>query len=165
MANAYYGKVLLGELSDSQPIGFGESRKDSSQMVFIGGPTGGQLWISVYCNVAIDILTSEYWYIELEGGTTSTIGNAVAPFSESNSGGINQATGTLNTNAHMYLLHKVGGDGDAALAFVAGDLITQMAIPEDLFRLLGFDWVNLAMTTDAGSSTDRIDAFVWIKPS
>ena len=162
MANAYYEKNILGELSDAQTLPSTAS-EDSENMVYIGGPTGGQLWINVYANNAIVIVTGKLFYIELEGWTSDVAANATSPFSITNSGGANHATGILEDNAHYWLLHKT--TGDAELQFDAGDLITQCAIPEDMFRLLGYDYVQLRYETDDNESSERVDAFVWIKPS
>ena len=61
----------------------------------------------------------------------------------------------------MYLLHKTSADGE--LAFSAGDLIAQCAIPEDLFNALGYEWVQLKYTTDANESSETVTAFVYNK--
>ena len=163
MANAYYGKQIIGELSDAQALPNATS-VDSTNMVEIVGATGGQLWINVYANTAISIATGQLFYIELQGFSADTAASATSPFSTANNGGINPASGTLEDEAHYWLLHKTSGDGQ--LDFAAGDLVTQCAIPEDMFRLLSYDFVQLRYETDADeSSTEKVDAFVWIKPS
>jgi hypothetical protein len=165
MSNAYHGKQILGELSDAQVIGYSGAKADSTNMVEIGGATGGQLWINVYAQTAISIATGEYFYIELESWSADLAASAIPPFSTSNSQGINQATGTAESDAHYYLLHKTSADG--ALVFAAGDLITQCAIPEDMLRLLSHDFVQLTYITDKTDPgvDETVDAFVWVKPS
>lgn len=161
MADARYGKVIVGELSDAQTLPDSTS-EDSTNMVYIGGPTAGQLWINVYANTAITIATAQAFNIELEGYSSDTAASATPPFTKTNSGGIPQASGTAENDAHYYLLHKTSADGE--LAFDAGDLITQCAIPEDLMRLKSYDYVQLKYTTDANESSEKVDAFVWVKP-
>jgi len=160
MANNYNGKVILGELSDNQTLPDSTS-VDSTNMVYIGGQTSGKLWIDVYAGTAISIATGQSFSIELEGYSEDDAASATPPFSTANSGGIQGATGTPENDAHYYLLHKTSADGQ--LDFSAGSLITQCAIPEDLFRLLGYDYVQLKYTTDADESTETITAFVYSK--
>jgi hypothetical protein len=162
MADARYGKHIVGELSDSQTLPNATSA-DSTNMVYIGGQTGGQLWINVYAQNAVEIATGQAFNIELEGYSSDTAASATPPFSTANQGGVNGVTGTAESDGHYYIFHKTSADGEAA--FAAGDLITQCAIPEDLFRLLEYDYVQLKYTSDADESADIVDAFVWIKPS
>ncbi len=158
-----YGKVPVGDmLSDAQALPNAGS-VDSTNMVNVGGQLNGRLWIDVYANTAISIATAQLLYIELQGFTADTAASATSPFTVTNQGGINGASGTLEDNAHVYLLHKTSAD--AQLDFNAGDLICQMAIPEDMFRLLSYDFVQLRYETDADeSSTEKFDAFVYVKP-
>ena len=162
MSNTYYGKVIVGELSDAQSLP-NAGGADSTNMVGIAGATGGQQWISVYANTAISIATGQAFSIELQGFTSDTAASATSPFSTSNGSGRNHATGTLEDNAHYYLLHKTSAD--AQLDFAKGDLVAQCAIPEDMFRLLGYDFVQLRYLTDADESSEKVDALVWVKPS
>ncbi len=160
-----YGKIIVGAmLSDAQVLGYSAAQTDSSAMVNVGGQLDGRLWIDVYAQTAISIATGEYWYIEFESFSADTAASAIAPFSADNQGGINGASGTAETNAHIYLLHKTSADGQ--LDFSAGDLICQMAVPEDLMRLLSHDFVQLTQITDkTDPGTDEtIDAFVYVKP-
>jgi hypothetical protein len=131
-------------------------------MVYIGGQTGGKLWIDVYANGTVAIATAQAFYIELQGYSSDTAASATAPFSNANQGGIEGASGTAHSVAHMYLLHKTSADD--AIAFSAGDLMAQIAIPEDMFRLLGYDYVQLRYETDANESSEKVDAFVYVKP-
>ena len=161
MANAYYGRTnIIGELSDAQALPSGTSG-DSTNMVNIVGQTGGHLWIDVYANTAITIATGQAFNIELEGYTSDTAASATPPFSKTNSSGRQGASGTAESDAHYYILHKTSADGE--LAFDQYDLITQCAIPEDLFRLLSYDYVQLKYTTDANESSEKVDAFVYVK--
>ena len=162
MADARYGKTIIGELSDAQTLPDGTA-VDSTNMVFVGGPTGGQLWINVYAETAVVIATAQAFSIELQSYSADTAASAISPFSTSNKGGIPQATGTSEPDAHYYLLYKTSADNE--LAFAAGDLITQCAIPEDMLRLLSHDYVQLVYTTDATETSETVTAFVWIKPS
>jgi len=160
MANNYHGKEILGELSDAQTLPNATS-VDSTNMVFVGFQTNGGLWIDVYAETAVTIATGQAFNIELEGYTSDTASSATPPFSTSNAGGIQGASGTAESDAHYYILHKTSADGE--LAFAAGDLITQCAIPEDLFRLLSYDYVQLKYTTDANESSETVVAFVYAK--
>ena len=160
-----YGKIIVGDmLSDAQALGYGGSALDSTNMVNVGGQLDGRLWIDVYAQTAISIASGEYWYVELETFSADTAASAIAPFSADNQGGINGASGTAETNAHQYLLHKTSADGQ--LDFSAGDFIGQLAVPEDMMRLLGHTFVQLKQITDkTDPGTDEtIDAFVYVKP-
>ena len=59
------------------------------------------------------------------------------------------------------MIHKTSADGE--LAFSAGDLITQIAVPEDLFRALNYDFAQLKYTTDADESSEKVDAIAYYK--
>ena len=162
MANEYnnYGKEILGWLSDNQALP-NATTVDSTNMVNIVGRTNGALWINVYANTAIAIASGQAFSIELQGFTADTAVSATSPFSTGNKAGY-VATGgaTSEPDAHYYLLHKTSG---AALNFAAGDLITQCAIPEDLFDALGYDYVQLVYVTDASEVSETVDAFVYAK--
>lgn len=160
MANEYYGKQILGELSDNQTLP-NAGTVDSTNMVNIAGQTNGKLWIDVYAGTDISIADDKKFYIELEGYSSDDNDSATPPFSTANSGGMQGASGVLESDAHYYLLHKTADDG--ALAFSKGSLITQCAIPEDLFRLLKYDFVQLKYTTDADESSETVTAFVYSK--
>ena len=162
MADARYGKTIIGEFSDAQTLP-DSGAVDSTSMVYVGGPTGGQQWINVYATTAVTIATGQAFSIELQSYSADTAASAISPFSTSNGGGIPQASGTSEPDAHYYILHKTSADGE--LAFAAGDLMTQCAIPEDMLRLLSHDYVQLVYTTDANESSETVTAFVWIKPS
>lgn len=165
MANAYHGKIIIGELSDAQTLPNATS-EDSDAMVGLGATkssTGGTLWIDVYANTAISIASGQLFYIELQSFTADTAASADSPFSSTNSGGVPGATGTAELEGHYYILHKTSADG--ACAWDAGDLITQCAVPEDLLRLRSQDFIQLRYETDADESSEKVDAFVYVKPS
>ena len=165
MADYRYGNNVVAELSDAVAIGYDGSTADTTSMYHLVGQTGGQLWIRVYAHTAVTIGTGEYWYIEFQAYTADTAASADSPFSTANSGGINQATGTAEPEAHYYPLHCTSADGEASWA--AGDLITEMAIPEKLCRLLSLDYVQLTNVTDkTDPGTDEtIDVLVCVNPS
>lgn len=161
MANAYYGKTnIIGELSDAQTLPSATAAA-STNMVYIGGQTGGRLWIDVYANTAISIATGQLLSIEIQGYTSDTSGSATSPFSVTNSSGRQGASGTSEDNAHYHILSKTTADDQ--LDFDQYDLVTQAAIPEDMFRLLSYDYVQLYYTTDANESSEKVDAFVYVK--
>lgn len=161
MSNAYYGKQILGELSDAQTLP-NATAADSTNMVYVGNRTGGRLWIEVYANTAITIATGQAFSIEFQSYSADTAASAISPFSKDNeSGYVVNSGGTSEPDAHIYLLHKTSADGE--LAFSAGDLITQFAIPEDMLNALGHDYVQLVYTTDADESSEKVDAFVCVK--
>lgn len=162
MSDNRYGNNVVQELADAVLLGYGAAVECES-MGYIGGQTGGQLWLRVYAATDISIDGTEYWYIEFESYSSDSVGSMIAPFSVDNSGGINQATGTVETNAHMYLLCKTSSD--STLAFSKGDLITEMAIPEKLCRLLEHDYVNVRNITDKSAASERIDILLCINPS
>jgi len=161
MANEYYGKQILGELSDNQTLPNADT-VDSTNMVNIAGQTNGKLWIDVYAGTDISIAANQSFSIELEGYTSDDNDSATPPFSTANNGGMQGTSGTPESDAHYYLLHKAATT-DGVLAFSKGSLITQCAIPEDLFRLLKYDFVQLKYTTDADESSETVTAFVYSK--
>ena len=160
MANTYHGKQVLGELSDGQTLP-NAGTADSTNMVYIGGPTNGKLWIDVYALTALAVSSGNTLSIEFQSYSADTAASAIPPFSTTNKGGIPGASGTAESDAHMYLLHKTSADG--ALDISAGSLICQMAIPEDLCRLLSHDYVQITYLTDEDLSAQTVDAFVYIK--
>lgn len=151
MSNAYYGKRILGELSDAQTLP-ASTTADSTNMVYIGGPTNGGFAVYVYANNAVEIVTGQAFSIELEFFTADTAASALAPFSYNNSGTQTAVPG------HFYLYHKTSADDGAAWA--AGELITMCVIPDELIALMNYDYVQLKYTTDADESDDKVDAFV-----
>jgi len=162
MANAYYGKEILGELSDAQALPSTAS-VDSTNMVYIGDNTGGHLWIDVYACTAVAIANTFVLHIAMQGFTADTAASATAPHSIANQSGIPGASGTVLTEgtAFFYLMHMTAGT--AGVSWTAGDLIAQAAIPEDMFRLLSYDYVQLVYTTTANESSETVDAFVYSK--
>jgi len=165
MADSYYGKTILGSLSAAQTLPSGTD-EDSESVVYIGGHTGGQLWINVYAHTAISIADTADFTIEVEGYTAATAQSSfTSPYSITNGGGSAiGGSGTSEDNAHYNILWHLG-DTDGQLDFNAGDLMTQCAIPEDMFRLLSYDYVQLHYLTTGNESSETVDAFVWIKPS
>ena len=162
MANAYYGKNILGELSDGQTLPNAGS-VDSTNMVAIGGPTLGKLWIDVYAATAITIANTYVLHIAMQGFTADTASSATAPHSISNKSGILGASGTVLTEgtAYYYLMHMTAGS--AGVTWAINDLICQAAIPEDMFRLLSYDFVQLVYTTTANEASEKVNAFVYTK--
>ena len=162
MANAYHGKIIVGELSDAQDLPSTTS-VDSDAMVFIGECTNAGLWIDVYANTAITIANTFVLHIGLQGFTADTAASATSPHSIANAGCKPHATGTVLTEgtAHYYIMHMTAGT--AGVTWAAGDLITQCAIPEDMFRALSYDYVQLFYTTTANESSELVDAFVYTK--
>uniref|UniRef100_A0A6H1ZPY2 Uncharacterized protein n=1 Tax=viral metagenome TaxID=1070528 RepID=A0A6H1ZPY2_9ZZZZ len=162
MANAYYGKNIIGELSDAQTLPNAGS-VDSTNMVNIVGPTSGRLWIDVYACTAIAIANTYVLHIAMQGFTADTAASATAPHSIANKSGLPGASGTVLTEgtAFFYLMHMTAGT--AGVSWTAGDLICQAAIPEDMFRLLSYDFVQLVYTTTANESSETVDAFVYFK--
>ena len=63
MANEYYGKQILGELSDDQKLP-NAGTVDSTNMVNIAGQTNGKLWIDVYAGTDISIAANQSFSID-----------------------------------------------------------------------------------------------------
>ena len=159
--SAYYGKQIIGSLSDAQTLPDSTSA-DSTNMVYVGKNTNGALWVNVYANTNISIATGQAINIELETFSADTAASAIAPFSTANYGGdVAYGAATAETNAHAYLLHKTDADGQ--LDFVAGDLICEFGIPSSMLDALGHTYVQLKYTTDADESSEKVDAFVYAK--
>ena len=99
MANAYYGKTILGELSDAQAFP-NAAAVDSTNMIYVGGKTGGSLWINVYANTAITIATGQAFNIEFQSYSADTAASATSFITSSNGGATTSfATGTTLANA------------------------------------------------------------------
>ena len=163
MANEYQTHNrpnIVGWLSDNQTLPNATS-EDSTAMVEIGGPTNGQLMLSIFANTAISVATAQAFSIELQGFTADTAASADSFYSEDNLGGINQATGTINAEGHHYLIYKTSAD--AQLDFSAGDLIWECALPDTMLNLISYDFVQVVYVTDADESSETVDAFIWAK--
>ncbi len=159
MANRYGKNIVDVMLSDGQTLPSTTS-EDSTNMAFVGGKTGGKLRCAVYAKTAISIATGQLLYIELQAYSADTAASATSPFSTANKGAqANIGSGTLEDNAHMYLLHKTTADGQ--LDFAAGDLIADIGLPEDNLALLSYDYVQLRYETDANESSETVDAFIY----
>lgn len=152
---------IVGWLSDNQTLP-NAGAEDSTNMVEIGGNTDGKLMLSIFANTAITIATTAAFSIELQAFTADTAASADSPYSKTNSAGIPQASGTITAEAHMYLLHKTSADGE--LAFDADDLIYECALPDNMLRLISYDFVQLVYTTDGNEESETVDAFIWAKP-
>ena len=152
MANSYYGKQVLAELSDAQTLP-SSTTVDSTKMALIGASTDGGLVISVYAHTDISIATGQAFSIEVETYNADTAASARPPFTFSTS---SPATYVFQANCHYYILHKTSADG--ALTFQAGDLITQYILGPD--QLWTDTYIQLKYTTDADESTESVDAFV-----
>ena len=159
MAKRYGKNIVDVMLSDSQILPNATS-VDSTNMAYVGGPTGGKLRIAVYAAEAIAIADGQAFNIELQTFSSDTAASAISPFSNANDGA--QAAGGSGTShdvAHMYLLHKTTADD--AIAFTAGDLMVDIGLPEPMMALLGHDYVQLVYTTDANESSETVDAFIY----
>ena len=163
MANNYHGKTILGELMDDLTV----DSVDSTQAVFVGKQTGGNLWVEIYCGTTALVLESgEAMEFYLQTCASSTLGDHEAPISYANAGGQVNATGTV-AHAETNVLDQADSAtyglkmtaGTVGLTFVVGDLIAEIAIPETMMRLCGHEYVQLKMieTSDVAGS---IDAFV-----
>ena len=141
---------LIGVLSDGQALP-NAGAADSTNMVDISGRTGGRMYIGVYANNAVEIATGQAFSIELQAFTADTAASAVAPFSSE----------SVLEPAHYYPLYKTSAD--AALAWIAGELITEIPVPENMLGLMSYDFVQLVYTTDADESDDDVDAFVYYR--
>ncbi len=130
-------------LSDAQALPNATSG-DTTNMVNIGGKTGQKLVMEFYAVTDIAIATGQAFNIEFQAYTSDTGASAVSPIS----------------NAHVYILHKTSADG--ALAYSAGDLIAEYAIPENLLAENSYDWVQAVYTTDADESSETINAFIRV---
>lgn len=150
MANAYYGKEVISEISDAQALPNAVS-VDSTNMAYIGGQSGRGLAVSVYANTAISIATAQLFYIELQVWTADVAASAISPF---------KTAGAAEDNAHLWLLHKTSADGQ--LDFAAGDLICEYVIPNWFYEDgVKYDYVQLRYETDADeSATEKVDAFL-----
>lgn len=151
MANAYYGLNILGELSDAQTLP-NATTADSTNMVYIAGPTNGKLWIQVRANTAISIADTKQLKIEFEAYSSDTAASAVAPFSTSGA-----VHGTATTS--MAILDVTAAGGTAVWA--AGEIMVDFAIPDKMLELLSYDYVQLKYTTTANESSEKVDAFVY----
>lgn len=162
MSENRYGNNVVQEMSSDTKIGY-SGAIDCESMGYVGGQTGGQLWIRIYAHTALTIATGEYWYIEFQSYETDTVGSMDSPYSSDNAGGINQAEGTEELEGHYYLYWKDSNDGEAA--WLAGDLIVEMAIPEKMLRLVGHKYVNIMNITDRGDVSETIDVLLCVNPS
>ena len=146
-------------LSDGQTLPDATS-VDSTNMAYVGGPTGGKLRLAVYAKTAIAIASAQAFNIEFQAYSADTAASATSPFSNANDGAQAAAgSGTLHDEAHLYLIHKTSADG--AIAFSAGDLIIDIGLPESNLALLSYDYVQLVYTTDATETGETVDAFVY----
>jgi len=135
---------------------------DSDAMVYVGGTTNGQLMLSVFANTAVSIADTKALTINFESFTADTAASALAPYTSANSGGINQATGTALANAVVSMSYIMTASG-GAMAWDAGDLILEIALPETMMRMLAHDYVQVSYTTTANESSELVDGFIWAK--
>jgi len=153
MANAYYNKLILAELSDAQTLPASATSVDSTNMVYVDGSTNAGLMISVYANNDITIATGQAFNIEVETFSADTAASARPPFTFTTS---SPATKAFQSNCHLYILHKTSADGE--LAFSAGDLMCQYVIPPD--QMWTDTYIQLKYTVDANEASEKIDAFI-----
>lgn len=142
--NGFYTDADL-ILSDAQALPSGAAA-DSTNMVRVGGPTGGKTSILVYAATDIDVLTGKTFSIELQAFTADTAASAVSPVA----------------NAHVYGLHKTSAD--AAIDLAEGDLVTEIAIPEMLLNENSYTYVQLVYLTDDDLSAMKVNSFVRVQP-
>jgi len=133
-------------LSDAQTLGDADTGTDSTNMVKVGGQTGGKTSILVFANTDYEVATGETASIELQAFTADTAASAVSPV----------------TSAHVYGLHKTAADG--AIAVDAGDLITEIAIPEYLLSQNAYTWVQLVYLNSEDLQAQSVNAFVRVQP-
>jgi len=151
-------KVLADDLAFPSATG-----ANCTSMAYIGGNTDGKLMLSIYAGTnGLTVATGQAFSIELKGFTADTIGSADSFYSKDNEGGRQSGTGTILAEAHNYLIHKTSAD--AALAFTAGDLMWEQAVPDNMLRLISYDWIMIAIDTDEVLTGFNYDAFVWAKP-
>jgi len=140
-------KVVGEFLSDAQTLP-NAGTVDSTNMVNIAGATGGRLYLSVFANTATEIVTGQAFSIELQGFTSDTAASAT---------GIHSSAGVVEP-AHYYILHKTSADDQ--IAWLEGELIAEIPLPEKMLKALSYDWVQLVYLTDADESADKVDAFI-----
>jgi len=155
MANTYYGKQILGELSDAQTLPSTTS-VDSTNMVYVGDNTNGKLHIAVHACTAISIADGKALTIALQTWSADVAANAIAPFSSA--GAV-----LANSTPVMNIFYGLASGG--AMSWLAGDLIVDVAVPEDMMALFTtpHDYVQLVYTTTANESSETVDAFVYTK--
>lgn len=103
-----------------------------------GGKSAHKQILKVFANTDIAIATGQAISIELVTGSTST------------------PTGSVNSNSHLYLLHKTSADD--AIAADAGDLLCEIGLPEDM--MTKDYYYRLKIVTDANESTEKIDVLL-----
>lgn len=155
MANTYYGKEILGELSDAQTLPNATS-VDSTNMVYVGGKTNGKLHIQVRAKTAISIADTKALTIALETWSADVAASAVAPFSSA--GAV-----LANSTPVMNIFYGLASGG--AMSWLAGDLIVDVAVPDEMMALFTtpHTHVQLKYTTTADESSETVDAFVYSK--
>jgi hypothetical protein len=151
MAN--YGKQVITQLATAMTLP-NALTKDTTAMAFVGGSTNGALALSVYAVTAFAVATAKTFSIELQSYSADTAASAIPPFSTANTG----LTGTAESDAHYYVMHKTAADG--AMAISAGSLITQCIIPQELLDKLAHDWVQLTFLTDEDLSAQTVDVIL-----
>ncbi len=162
----YYGKTnIVGVFSDAQTV-VKNTSTDSTNMVGIGGKTDGSLMISIYANAVFTIVDTKVFSVALEGFTSDVAASATSFTTSANKGGINQETsGTKLAQATVtnYLFSILGTTSNGA--FAAGDLIYEGAVPDNMLRLLSYDYIQLVYTSTATAADPGVvNAFVWAKP-
>lgn len=102
------------------------------------GPTNYKQILKVYANTDISIATGEDFTIEFVTGATAT------------------PTTPLIAESHTYLLSKTSADG--VLAFDAGDLLCEFALPDEL--MTDDYYYRLKVTTTGNEATEKIDVLL-----
>jgi len=160
MAKRYGKNIVDVMLSDAQTLPSSSGAEDSTNMAYVGGPTGGKLRLAIYASSAIAIADAQSFIIELQTYSADTAASAISPFSNVNGGA--QAPGGSGTShdvAHFYPFHMSNTEG--AVAFSAGDLIVDFGLPEANMALLGHDYVQLVYNVTANEGSETVDAFVY----
>ena len=123
-------------LSDAQTLPASATNVNSTNSVFIGGNSSGELAVSIFAHTDISIADSKALTIAVLGGTTSTA--------------------TTATYRKIYDRTASG----AVIAFSAGDLIASFIIPKDFYD--SFDYIRLNYAVTADESSESVDALVHI---
>ena len=147
-------------LSDAQTLPASSGAEDSTNMAYVGGPTGGKLRCRIHACSAIAIADAQSFIIELQTFSADTAASAISPFSNANDGG--QAPGGSGTShdvAHFYPFYM--SDTEGAVAFTAGDLIIDFGLPEENMALLGHKYVQLVYNVTANEGSETVDAFIY----
>jgi len=152
MANKH-GNPNAIVLSDAQALPNATS-VDSTNMAYVGSPTGNSMKLAVYANTAISIADTKALTINLQTWSADTASSAIAPFSTGGS--------ALANSTPTYTIFTGTASG-GAMAFAKGDLITSIVVPQDLMERFStpHTYVQLQYITTADESSEKVDAIVY----